>query len=111
MVRTDVRAAAPIDAQAMSDLPEIKEVDDERALARERIKKRRDFATHVVVYLIFNAVIWGVWALTGAGYPWPAWVTGGWGVGLLMNAWDVYFNRPITDADIDRELHRLHPQS
>ena len=57
-----------------------------REEALERIKKRRDLRTHVVVYVLINAALWGVWAFTtDAGYPWPAWITGGWGAALLIN--------------------------
>ena len=31
-----------------------------------------------------NAFLIGVWALTGHGYFWPAWVLGGWGIGLAL---------------------------
>lgn len=48
----------------------------------------------------------GIWALSGGGHFWPAWVMLGWGVGVVMNAWDVFFRRPITDADIEREMRR-----
>jgi len=27
----------------------------------------------------------------------------------LLNGWDVYFRRPITEGDIDREVDRLRP--
>jgi hypothetical protein len=77
-----------------------------RAEAVSRIKKRRDFSAHVMVYVIVNAALWLLWAVTGAGYPWPAWVSGAWGVGLVLNAWDVYLRRPITEADIQREIER-----
>ena len=30
----------------------------------------------------------------------------GWGVGLAFNAWDVFFRRPITEADILQEVDR-----
>jgi 2TM domain len=83
---------------------------DERGLALKRIKARRDLQTHLVAYIIINAALWVIWAVTGAGYPWPAWVTGAWGVGLLLNAWDTLTRRPISEADIDREVSRLHPQ-
>ncbi len=43
---------------------------------------------------------------TGRGYFWPIWVMAGWGVGLVMHGYDVYFRRPITDADIDAEMRR-----
>ena len=40
-------------------------------------------------------------------YFWPAWVLLGWGVGLVLNVWDVYFRRPVTERDIDREMDRM----
>lgn len=80
---------------------------NEHEQAVSRLKKKRDFQGHLVTYLIVNAAIWAVWAVTGAGYPWPAWVTGGWGIGLLLNAWDVYFRSPITEAEVQREIERM----
>lgn len=77
-----------------------------RKQARDAVKKRRDFAAHVVSYVVINAMLVGIWAISGGGYFWPAWVMLGWGVGLALNAWDVYFRRPITEADIDREVER-----
>jgi hypothetical protein len=78
-----------------------------REQALERLKKRRDFQGHVVAYVVVNVALWAIWAVTGGGYPWPAWVTGGWGIGLLLNFWEVYIRAPITDADVEREMARL----
>lgn len=89
---------------------ETEEIGSEREQALGRIKKRRDLQGHAVVYLVVNAALWTIWAVTGAGYAWPAWVTGGWGIALLLNAWDVYFRRPITEADVQRELTHLAPR-
>ena len=80
----------------------------ERAL--QRIKKRRDFTSHLFAYVVINAVVWGIWALTGAGYPWPAWVSGIWAIGLIFNAWDVYGRREITEGEIRQEIDRLRPE-
>lgn len=85
-------------------------VESERELAVSRVKKRRDFHTHLVAYVVVNAALWAIWAVTGAGYPWPAWVTGGWAIGVVLNAWDVYMRRPITEADVQRELDRARLQ-
>jgi len=85
---------------------QVEPASNEREQALERLKKRRDFQAHVVTYLIVNAALWAIWAATGAGYPWPAWVTGGWGIGLLLNAWDVYMRAPITETDVQREMER-----
>jgi hypothetical protein len=78
-----------------------------REEARKRVEKRRDLGTHLVVYCVVNAMLVGVWALTGGGYFWPAWVMGFWGIGVVMNIWDVYFRRPVTEHDIEAELKRL----
>ncbi len=82
------------------------EVVPEREAARRRIQARRDFTSHVVAYVVINAFLVGVWAMTNAGYFWPAWVIAGWGVGLVLHAWETFLRRPLTDADIDAELHR-----
>jgi hypothetical protein len=81
-----------------------------REQALDRLKKRRDFLGHLVVYLVVNVAVWVIWLATGAGYPWPAWLSGAWAIGLALNAWDVYGRRPITEADVHREIERLRPQ-
>jgi hypothetical protein len=81
-----------------------------REQALDRLKKRRDFLGHLFVYLVVNGAVWLIWLVTGAGYPWPAWLSGAWAIGLVFNAWDVYGRRPITEADIRRETERLRPQ-
>jgi 2TM domain len=80
---------------------------DVREQAVQQIKKRRDLSAHLVTYLIVNGAVWGAWAVTGGGDAWPAWLSGLWAIGLLMNAWDVYGRRPITEADIRREMDRV----
>jgi hypothetical protein len=82
--------------------------DDLRAQVRKRLEKRRDFGAHVVAFVVVNAMLIATWALTGGGYFWPAWIIGLWGIGLIMNAWDVFWRRPVTEADVDRELGRIH---
>ncbi len=81
-----------------------------REQAIGRIGRRRDLAVHAVVFLVVNAAFWAVWAATSGGYPWPAWISGLWAIGLITNAWDVYGRRPITEAEIAREIDRLRPQ-
>jgi hypothetical protein len=82
-----------------------------REQALRRVKKRRDLHTHAFAYVTVNVLVWGVWAIIGATshswFPWPLWLTLGWGIGLAFNAWDVYFRRPITEAELGREIERL----
>ena len=79
---------------------------EEWAQARKRVTDRRDFGSHLVVYVVVNAFLVFVWALTGAGYFWPAWVLGCWGIGLVLHAWEAFVRRPVTDADVEAELQR-----
>ena len=80
--------------------------DSPRGLARKRVEKRRNLQGGMVAYVVINAFLVAVWALTGRGYFWPAWVIAGWGVGMLLGLWD-YLRGPVTDADIDDELRRM----
>ena len=78
-----------------------------RELALKRLKKVRDFRAHLLVYLLFNTVIVIVWATTGHGYFWPVFPLAIWGVGLVMNAYDVYFGGEPDEAAVQREITRL----
>lgn len=77
-----------------------------RETAVRRLKARREFRNHVAIYLIVNALLVVIWAATGAGYFWPIWPMAGWGIGVAFNAWAVYFERPITEDEIRREMER-----
>lgn len=76
-----------------------------RELARRRIEKRRNLQGGVVAYVVINAFLVLVWAMTGGGYFWPGWVMGAWGVGMVLGVWD-YVRGPVTEADVDEELRR-----
>ena len=81
-------------------------VEQERAEARKRLQAKRDLARHAVSYVVINGLFVALWATGDRGYFWPGWLMGCWGFGLLMHTWDVLWRRPITEADIDRELRR-----
>lgn len=75
-----------------------------REEARKRVERKHKLRADAVAYVVINAFLIGAWAATGFGYFWPGWVLAGWGVLLLLDAWNAYFGRPVTEADIDREL-------
>jgi hypothetical protein len=78
----------------------------EYEVARKRVERKRKFVADVIAYVVVNAFLIGIWAVSGFGDFWPGWVLAGWGVLLVLDAWNVYFRRPVTDADIERELHK-----
>ena len=83
--------------------------DDElRKRAVKRIKEKREFGTHMVAYVVVNGFFIGIWALTGHGYFWPAWVLLGWGIGIVLHGANMILEgRPMREKDIEREMRRL----
>ncbi|HEX6257390.1 MAG TPA: 2TM domain-containing protein [Euzebyales bacterium] len=83
--------------------------DPLRAEALERLRKRDEFQTHLVAYLLVNSTLVAIWFLaTGAGFFWPMFPLLGWGIGLFFHAWDT-FRRPPSEERIRREMQRLGP--
>jgi hypothetical protein len=79
-----------------------------RHRAIRRLKKRRDFGQHLVVYVLVNGFIVAIWAITGLHtFFWPVFPILGWGIGLVLNAWDVYRPEGFTEAEIRREERHL----
>jgi 2TM domain-containing protein len=81
--------------------------DDLREQAIQRLKKKRDFRSHVFIYVAVNAMLVVIWAVTDSGFFWPIFPIVGWGIGVAANAWDVYGRKPITEYEIRREADRL----
>jgi hypothetical protein len=49
-----------------------------------------------------------IWLVTDRhGFFWPVFPIVAWGIGVIMNAWDVYGRQEITEEDIQREMDRL----
>jgi len=83
---------------------------DEQALrdqAVARLRKKRDFKTHLVIYVAVNAMLIVIWAVTSDGFFWPIFPLLGWGIGVVANAWDVYGRKPFGEDEIRRESERL----
>ncbi len=82
-----------------------------RDRAVTQLRKRRDFHGHVLVYVLVNAFLVVIWAITGPrGFFWPVFPIVGWGIGVVMNAWDVYWRQGISEDEIQREMKREHSQ-
>ena len=90
----------------MTDEDTRDEVLRDRAI--KRLKKRRDFHAHLLIYALVNVFLVAIWAVVDAhGFFWPVFPIAGWGIGVIMNAWDVYGRQEITEEDIHREMDRL----
>ena len=79
-----------------------------RELALKRLKKLRDFHAHLLVYVLVNSFLVVIWAASSpSGFFWPVFPIAGWGIGLVMNAWDVYYGDTFREDRIQREMERL----
>lgn len=60
-------------------------------MARARASFKRSF----MIYIVVNIFLWAIWAITGMRggfyFPWPVFVTAGWGIGMFFNWYNVYF--------------------
>ncbi len=86
--------------------------DDEsdRTAARRRVEGRRGLILNVVMYLVCNAGMFAVWAISGAHYPWFLWPMIGWGLGIIGHAFAYFFgpDSPNEQRAVARELDRMH---
>ena len=79
-----------------------------RERAIKQLKKRRDYKGHLLIYFLVNTFLVVIWFVTSSGgFFWPVFIMVGWGIGVVMNAWDVYFAEEIGEDDIRREMDRL----
>lgn len=80
------------------------EITDEQI--RRMAKARVEFRRHLLVYVVVNLFLVGVWWATSGprGHYWPIWVHLGWGLGVALNAWHAFGSG--VDA-VEREEARL----
>ena len=82
-----------------------------RDQAIRRLKKQRDFRAHLLVYVLVNGFLVVIWAMTSIhGFFWPIFPIAGWGIGVVMNAWDVYRHEDFTEEQIRAEERHLQRQ-
>ena len=108
-------ASAPFhDRSAPQSLPEPSE-EQLREAAIQRLKKKRDFRSHLFVYIIVNTAFWVGWIIDGAvngwEFPWPLFPTVFWGLFVLGQANDLYRRDPLREELVQREIEELRAAS
>jgi hypothetical protein len=87
---------------------EVRSDESLRERAIKRLKKRRDFTAHLLVYAMVNTFIVVIWLSTDPhGFFWPVFPIAGWGIGVVMNAYDVFHDDEFEEERIQREMQRL----
>ncbi len=60
-------------------------------------RKRALFRKNLYSFMITNLFLWAIWWFTSGrhtgfhSYPWPVWVTLGWGLGIAFQYFDAYY--------------------
>jgi hypothetical protein len=80
--------------------------------ATKRVKEKKRFYNGLVTYLIVNAVLIVIWALSGRGYPWFLWPLGIWGAFVLGDFLRIFvFKEKSDQEDIEREVEKIKKES
>ncbi len=87
----------------------------------EIAQKRAGFKSSLISYIIVNAFLWAIWYFSSSRhqdfdfaeirwghFPWPLWVTLGWGVGLAFRFAGAYIF-PKSNS-VDSEYEKLKNQ-
>lgn len=89
-------------------LPPVAPEADLRERAITRLKKRSDFHGHLLMYVLVNSVLIGIWAVSSPhAFFWPVFPLMGWGIGVIAHAWDTYRPEDLSEDRIQREMLHL----
>lgn len=81
---------------------------DLRAVAVERLRKKREFVQHLTVYVVVNGALNLIWLFTTpGGFYWPMFPLLAWGIGIIFHALDVYAPAYPSEERIQHEMSRL----
>jgi hypothetical protein len=80
--------------------------DDLRQRAVKRLEDRRGLTADLLAYVMVNAFLIVIWAVTSSGFFWPIFPLFGWGIGLAFHVWGV-LSPPPTEERIRAEMDRL----
>lgn len=85
---------------------------DEDQLLRDRAyriaEEKAGFYIHLAAFLLVNAGLWALWFFTSRdSFPWPIFVTGFWGFGLLMHGVGAFLGDGYTESLAEKEYEKL----
>lgn len=76
-------------------------------------KKRAEFKKYLLTYLVINAFLWGIWLFNSYrhgdySFPWPAFVSLGWGIGLAFSYIGAYsgYKESLTEKEYNKLINK-----
>jgi len=85
-------------------------VENKNSQLMKLAEMRIGFRKHLLVFSVCNAGVWVVWLLANTdGFPWPIWLTLGWGVAIVLNflAAYVFMGTRSHVFNVDEEYEKL----
>lgn len=86
--------------------------DEIRRKVEEKYEERTGLIVHLVAYLIVNLMVWAIFLFNGGEFPWPLFVTGGWGIGAIAHLLSYYNEHGAgaekREAAIEAEVERKY---
>ncbi len=83
---------------------------DIRRRIEAKYEERNNLLIHLASYSGVNVLVWVIWLTSAGGFPWPLFVTLGWGIGLVAHALDYYSKHgggaERREARINEEVQR-----
>ena len=78
-----------------------------RKLAEKRVRAKRELTSHIIAYICVNGFLVGVNLLTSRNYIWFIFPMLGWGIGLVIHAFNT-LNFLLEKGDkVEREMEKL----
>ena len=76
----------------------------------EIARERTHFKWNLFSYIVINIFLWAIWIFTydksdDDGWPWPVWVTLGWGIGVAFHYFEAYIS-PGSNS-VEKEYEKL----
>ena len=86
--------------------------NDPYKIARKRVKAKKDFYIHLVVYICVNAFLFSINMLTSPGHYWFIYPLLGWGVSIAIQFFTVFgingrLNENWEEREIEKELRKM----
>ena len=80
-------------------------------IAKEKVKKKKEFYSNLISWLIVSAFLFGLNLATSPEFIWAVFPFMGWGVGVFFHGLSVFsgpgFSRDWEEKEIQREMKRL----
>lgn len=83
-----------------------------RAKIEKKYKERQDLLVHIAAFVCVNIMVWMIFLASRSSFPWPIFVTGGWGIGFVSHIMHYYDNHGAgakkKEAEIEAEIERQY---